>query len=33
LTNGGRVKIDIKNGSLHCQVLTTEKEQEETSVD
>jgi ATP-dependent Clp protease ATP-binding subunit ClpA len=33
LTNGGRVKIDIKDGSLHCQVLTTEKEQEETSVD
>jgi ATP-dependent Clp protease ATP-binding subunit ClpA len=33
LTNGGRVKIDIKDGSLHCRVITTEKEQEEASVD
>ena len=33
LTNGGRVKIGIKDGSLHCQVITTEKEKEEASVD
>jgi ATP-dependent Clp protease ATP-binding subunit ClpA len=33
LTNGGRVKIDIKGGRLHCQVLTTKKAQEEASVD
>ena len=33
LTNGGRVKIDIKDGSLHCQVMTSKKAQEEASVD
>jgi ATP-dependent Clp protease ATP-binding subunit ClpA len=33
LTSGGRVKIDIKDGRLHCQVLTTKKAQEEASVD
>jgi ATP-dependent Clp protease ATP-binding subunit ClpA len=33
LTNGGRVKIDVKDGSLHCQVMTSKKEQEEASVD
>jgi ATP-dependent Clp protease ATP-binding subunit ClpA len=33
LTNGGRVKIDIKDGRLYCQVLTTKKAQEEASVD
>ena len=33
LTNGGRVKIDIKDGSLHCQVMTSKKEPEEASVD
>jgi ATP-dependent Clp protease ATP-binding subunit ClpA len=33
LTNGGRVKIDIKDGSLHCQVMTSKKKQEEVEVD
>ncbi len=33
LTNGGRVKIDIKNGRLHCQVLKTRKSKERASVD
>jgi ATP-dependent Clp protease ATP-binding subunit ClpA len=33
LTNGGRVKIDIKDGRLHCRVLTTKKAQEKASVD
>jgi ATP-dependent Clp protease ATP-binding subunit ClpA len=33
LTNGGRVKIDVKDGKLHCQILKTKKEKEEASVD
>jgi ATP-dependent Clp protease ATP-binding subunit ClpA len=32
LTNGGRVKIDIRDDSLHCQVIKTKKEKEETSL-
>jgi len=32
LTNGGRVKIDIKNDSLHCQVIKTRKRKEGASV-
>ena len=33
LTGGGRVKIDVKDGSLHCQVLKTSKRKEGASVD
>jgi ATP-dependent Clp protease ATP-binding subunit ClpA len=33
LTSGGRVKIDIKDGKLHCQVLSSKKEKAEASVD
>ena len=34
LTSGGRVKIDVKDGSLHCQVIETEgKGKEKTPVD
>jgi ATP-dependent Clp protease ATP-binding subunit ClpA len=33
LTGGGRVKIDIKNGKLHCQIVKTKKEKAEVSVD
>ena len=33
LTNGGRVKIDIKNNSLHCQIVKPQKRKEEASVD
>ena len=33
LTSGGRVKIDVKNDSLHCQVLKTSKRKEGASVD
>jgi ATP-dependent Clp protease ATP-binding subunit ClpA len=32
LTSGGRVKIDVKNGSLHCQVIKTHKPKEEAPV-
>ncbi len=33
LTNGGRVKIDIRDGKLHCQVISTRKAKEELSVE
>ena len=34
LTSGGRVKIDVKDGSLHCQVVETEgKGKEKSPVD
>jgi ATP-dependent Clp protease ATP-binding subunit ClpA len=33
LTGGGRVKIDVRDGKLHCHVLTSKKEKEEASVD
>jgi ATP-dependent Clp protease ATP-binding subunit ClpA len=33
LTNGGRVKIDIKNDSLHCHIVKPQKRKEEASVD
>ncbi|MCP4980067.1 MAG: AAA domain-containing protein, partial [Gammaproteobacteria bacterium] len=32
LTNGGRVKIDIENDSLHCQVIKTQKPKREAPV-
>ena len=32
LTGGGRVKIDIRDDSLHCQVLKSSKEKEEASL-
>ena len=32
LTGGGRVKIDVRNNSLHCQVLKTRKRKEGASV-
>jgi ATP-dependent Clp protease ATP-binding subunit ClpA len=33
LTNGGRVKIDVKNNNLHCQIVKPQKQKEEVSVD
>jgi len=33
LTHGGRVKIDIRDGNLHCQVIDTKKSKEEVAVD
>jgi ATP-dependent Clp protease ATP-binding subunit ClpA len=33
LTSGGRVKIDVKNDKLHCQVIKTRKRKESASVD
>jgi len=33
LTNGGRVKIDIKDNSLHCQIVKPQKRKEEASID
>ncbi len=32
LTSGGRVKIDIKDGSLHCQVIKTQKPKQKAPV-
>ncbi|MBT8437611.1 MAG: ATP-dependent Clp protease ATP-binding subunit ClpA, partial [Gammaproteobacteria bacterium] len=32
LTSGGRVKIDIKDGSLHCQVIKTQKPKQKAQV-
>jgi ATP-dependent Clp protease ATP-binding subunit ClpA len=33
LTNGGRVKIDVKDNSLHCQIVKPQKHKEEASID
>jgi ATP-dependent Clp protease ATP-binding subunit ClpA len=33
LTNGGRIKIDIKDGSLHCQIVKPQKQKTEAAVD
>ena len=34
LTSGGRVKIDVRDGGLHCQVVNSRKaKEEEASVD
>ena len=33
LTNGGRVKIDIKDGGLHCQIVKPQKQKAEAPVD
>jgi ATP-dependent Clp protease ATP-binding subunit ClpA len=32
LTNGGRVKIDIENDKLHCEVVQTGKTKESAAV-
>jgi ATP-dependent Clp protease ATP-binding subunit ClpA len=33
LTNGGRVKIDIKDGSLHCQIVKPQSQKAEAPVE
>jgi len=33
LTSGGRVKIDIKNDSLHCQIVKPQQQKAEAPVD
>ena len=32
LTGGGRVKIDVRDGSLHCHVVKSRKRKESASV-